>query len=83
MTELHINTLCCKNLVNKGSGATSFRYVNDGSLLQGHVSVNSTKTLFQNGVKMGFNDQCFLKTIVTYQTTKYAYSKYATLQHAE
>lgn len=61
MTELHINTLCCKNLVNKGSGATSFRYVNDGSLLQGHVSVNSTKTLFQNGVKMGFNDQCFLK----------------------
>ncbi|MGV8161855.1 MAG: hypothetical protein ACP5N2_00805 [Candidatus Nanoarchaeia archaeon] len=55
------NTLCCKNLVNKGSGVTSFRYVSDGSLIQGHVSINSSKTAFGKGVKMGFNDQCFLK----------------------
>lgn len=62
MTESDTNALCCKNLVNKGSGVTSFRYAGDGSLLEGHVSVNSSKTNFGESMYMGFPGACFLKS---------------------
>jgi hypothetical protein len=49
-----LRTLCCRG-VDIATGVYSFNYSNSG-----HVSFKSALTAFPNGMRLGFNDTCYL-----------------------
>ena len=55
--------LCCKNIINAGKGAVSFKftYFSPTSNGSGMVSVNASTTKFKGIARLGFQDSCYLK----------------------